>query len=90
MKSTNILVALDVKTILPEVLIDYLCNLVSADENIDYGEQAVELTSDVLSGRSIQNIFHGEKRHRVFGFEPVNCKLHIMKSPDQYTMMLSS
>ena len=90
MQSTNIHVAFGVKIILPEVLIDYLCNLVSSDENIGYGEQAFELTADLLSGRSIQNIFHGEKRHRVFGFEPVNCILHIVKSPDRYTMMLAS
>jgi hypothetical protein len=37
MKSTNIHVAFDVKAILPEVLIDYLCKLVSADENMDHG-----------------------------------------------------
>jgi len=89
MKSGNILIALDVKALLPEVLIDYICNLVWADGKMYDSEQAIELIPDMLSGRSIQSIFHGGKRHRVFGFEPVNCKLHVIKSHNQYQMLLA-
>ena len=90
MNPINIMIAPEIKTILPQVLIDYLCNLLPSNENGSHSEQIFELCPDKLNGQRIQNIFYCDNRRRVFGFSPVSCKLRVINSADQYQMMLAN
>jgi hypothetical protein len=90
MPSTNIQVSPEVKTMLPSVLIDYLCKIALSNENKKESVQTFELVPSKLSGQSIQNILHLDKLIKVFGFTPVRCKLSVLSSPNQYQMILNS
>ena len=90
----NLLVSPDIETILPEVLIEYLWKLVLCENWQNYERQIFILETGELSGRKIQNIYHigdydnSTDTRRVYGVEPVNCKLQVLNSPDGYQMKL--
>lgn len=84
----------DIKAILPDVLIEYLWKLVLSENWREYEEQLFILKAGELSGRNIQDIYHicnygsSIDTRRVYGVEPVNCKLQILNSQDGYQMQL--
>ena len=90
MTITNIQVSPDVKTILPDVLIEYLCGLALSKEYEDYSPQTFSLHSGKLGGQNIQDIIHLGELHRVFGFTPVDCKLNLSSTGDVYKMTLAN
>lgn len=90
MTATNILVSPDVKVLLPDVLIDYLWKLALSDQYLEYAVQTFTLSPGELSGQSTQDIFHLDTLRRVFGVEPVSCKLRVVNSEDQYQMILAN
>lgn len=69
------------KTILPDVVTDYLFGL--ARQNPGAALQVFRLTPDTLGGRDIQNVEHMNCRtgaveyHRIFGFEPVRATVGV-------------
>ena len=85
----------DVKTLLLDVLIDYIWNLALGEKCRYCNNQFFTLEQAKLSGSNVQDILHAydlpryaEKR-RVFGLKPVNCKLRKKTSGGNYRMMLS-
>ncbi len=84
----------DIKAILPDVLIEYLWKLALSESWREYEEQLFILKTGELSGRNIQDIYHvcnyGDSMdtHRVYGVEPVNCKLQVLNSQNGYQMQL--
>jgi len=86
----TISVAPDVRVLLPDVLIDYLCGLALSAAYQDREEQTFVLSPAELGGRSIQNIVHLDEMRRVFGIEPVSCKLCVRAMDAGYAMTLAS
>lgn len=90
----NLLVSDEIKTILPDVLIGYLWKLVLCQEWRNYEEQLFILEVGELSGRGIQKIYHvgynGNSMdiRRVYGVEPVACKLQVFNYCSTYKMQL--
>lgn len=90
----NLSVSPDIKAILPEVLIEYLWKLVLREGWQDYEKQLFTLEAGELSGRNIQDIYHIcdysnlIDKHRVYGVEPINCKLQVLNSKGSYQMRL--
>ncbi len=95
MADVNLIVSSNVKKILPDAMIEYLWKLVLHKEWRTSESQSFVLEVGKLSGQNVQDIFHvynfdsSIEKHRVFGLEPVNCKLQIWKSQNGYQMSLS-
>lgn len=90
MTETVMLVEPGVLATLPGVMIDYLWKLALSDPYRACEEQEFVLEPAELGGRGIQAIFHLDESRRVFGVEPVSCKLRIRSIGDCYHMMLSA
>ena len=90
----NLLTSSEIEALLPGVLIEYLWNLVLNEKLCAYETQSLVLKSGKLSGRDIQDIYHvcdngnSTDIRRVYGVEPVNCKLQVLKSKEDYQMQL--
>lgn len=87
-------VSSEIKKRLPEVLIEYLWKLALNDRYLGYVCQCFNLKPAELGGRDILDIDHicnldqlAETR-RVFGMEPVGCRVQVLNSPDGYEMLL--
>lgn len=84
----------EIKAILPDIMVNYLWELVLGSDWQKYEKQFFVLEATKLSGRSIQDIYHvGEggnlmDRRRVYGVEPINCKLQIVNFQGNYQMQL--
>ena len=85
----------NIKAILPDVLIEYLWKLVLSENWKECEEQLFILKAGELSGRNIQDIYHvcnygspSIDTRRVYGVEPVNCKLQILNFQNVYQMQL--
>ncbi|QAT60177.1 MULTISPECIES: hypothetical protein [Tissierellales] len=95
MTDINLIVSPDVKKILPDVLIEYLWKLVLSNERSTNESQSFALEVGELSGRNVQDILHAYNfgrsigKHRVFGLEPVCCKLRVSRSQNGYQMSLN-
>ena len=93
-ENDNLSVSADIETILPDVLIEYLWKLALCNNWQDYEQQIFILESGELSGRKTQDIYHvgdygnSPDTRRVYGVEPVNCKLQVINSPNGYRMKL--
>lgn len=87
-------VAPDVKTFLPNVLIDYLWQLALCENWKFYEQQLFILQIGELSGCGIQDIYHSRscgnpmEGHRVYGVAPVNCTLQVLYSDGRYEMRM--
>jgi len=87
-------VSTDVKAILSDIMVNYLWKLVLCGDWRNYEKQSFVLETGKLSGRSIQKIYHvcddcnSMDKRRVYGVEPVNCKLQVVNSQGNYQMKL--
>ena len=94
MTAACLTVTSDVQTLLPGVLIDYIWNLALGEKCRYCNNQFFTLKQGELSGGNVQDIHHiydlprYAERRRVFGLDPVNCKLRIKASGGNYQMML--
>lgn len=85
----------DVKAILPEPLIEYLWKLALNGDWAAYEKQQFILEAGELSGQKIQDIYHSSSyenlidTHRIYGTEPVNCKLEILNFQSSYEMVIT-
>lgn len=90
----NLSVSPGIKFMLPDVLIEYLWKLALGDSWQTYESQLFILEPGELSGRKIQDIYHicncnnSIDTRRVYGVEPVNCKLQVSNSKGNYQMQL--
>lgn len=90
----NLSVSADIKAILPDIMVDYLWKLALCEDWRNYEKQSFVLEAGKLSGRGIQNIYHvcddgnSMDKRRVYGVEPVNCKLQVVSSQGNYQMKL--
>lgn len=84
-----------VKSILPDALIEYLWKIVLGG---DWGvgeSRWLTVKANKLSGRDVLDILFedggGREREyrRVFGVDPLNCKLQVQHTPDSYEMLLA-
>ena len=93
-KKPNVLVSQQVKTTLPEPLIDYLCGLLITDTDIRGSNHVFGLSVNQINGREIQDIFHiGENKtaiHRVFGYKPFNAEITINCVENSYHMAMTN
>lgn len=90
MTTPNTSVSSNVRVLLSEALINYLWKLALSDENRQNTGQTFILEPAKLGGREVQDIFHSDDCRRVFGVEPVRCKLRILNSNGGYQMTLIS
>lgn len=90
MTITNISVSPEVKAILPDVLIDWLCKLVISEEDRKNPVQTFALTLEKLGDYSVQNIRYADKLRRLFGFPPVTCNLQVRRCNNQYQMEMAN
>lgn len=90
MTKTNISVSPEVKATVPGVLIEWICGVAVSDECRQTPVQTFTLMPDELGGRSIQNIRHADKLQRVFGFQPVRCRLQVLGHDNQYRMVMAN
>lgn len=93
-KKPNVSVSQQVKTTLPQPLIDYLCGLLETDTDIRGSNHVFGLGVNQINGRDLQDIFHiGENKtitHRVFGYKPVNAEITIICNENGYHMAMSN
>ena len=93
-ENCNISVSTDIKTVVPDIMVKYLCELALCANLQNNESRLFVLKAGELSGRSIQNIYHfcGNgcllDRRRVYGTVPVNCNLQITNSQDTYQIQL--
>jgi len=80
----------EVKALLPDVLIDYLCNLALSEEYNTRPVQTFALDPAELGGRLIQHVLHGGTLRRVFGFDPISCTLCVLHNTNHYQMVVLS
>lgn len=74
-------VTTELQDLLPDVLSDYLCGLVAAQaEGLDGALAECRLEIEELGGRPIQRVECFGKRHYVFGFSPVRCRVLVLVS----------
>lgn len=85
---TNRVVSPDVSALLPNVMIDYIWTLALPNESCAYGNQIFTLEPVQLGWQNIQEIHCLDIRRRVFGVEPIQCKIRVLKSEDSYQMSL--
>lgn len=94
MAAAHFTVSSGVKKILPEALIDYLCKLAAREDLQAYKSQSFILEPRKLGGRNVLDIFHlcdfdrSKECRRVFGIEPVDCKLQVLNFQGNYQMLL--
>ena len=94
--STNrdLMVSPEIKAILPDVLIEYLWQLVLNGKWTTSEKQSFMLQPGKLSGRDIQEIYHtcgnrnSQDVRRVYGVNSMNCVLQVLHSGDDYQMQL--
>lgn len=89
MKIANITISPDVKALLPDVLIDWLCKLAATSEFQAVRTSMLVLTSSTLNGRNVQDIQYGGTQRRLFGFPPVTCKLQLLGTDHQPRMAIA-
>lgn len=95
MAAAHFTVSSGVKRILPKALIDYLWKLAVCENRQAYESQSFILEPRKLGGRNVQDIFHicdfdrSKEYRRVFGIEPVDCKLQVLNLQGNYQMLLS-
>lgn len=96
-KTTNkalLSVSPDVRGTLPETLIEYIWELALSDDWKYYDRQSMILKAVDLNGRKIQDIYHvcdydnATEKRRVYGVEPISCKLQILNLNGRYEMQL--
>ncbi len=84
----------DVRVTLPETLIEYIWGLALSDDWKYCDRQSVILRAVELNGRKIQDIYHvcdydnTTDKRRVYGVEPISCKVEILNSHGRYQMQL--
>ena len=79
----------EVKSILPDVLIEYLYSLICF-EKTNLGETHLfELTPRDINGNIAQNILHRNALHLVFGFMPVEAKIMVRKTAHLFQMQIA-
>lgn len=86
---SQLLVSPNVVALLPDVMIDYLWKLALDDGYREYEEQTFTLEPAKLGGQMIQVISRTDDCKRVFGVDPVQCKLRVLHSADCYQMALA-
>ena len=88
----NLYVSADVKTVIPDVMIKYIWELALYGDWQNDERQLFVLEAGELGGRSIQDIYHYHDNgnsigsRRVYGVEPVNCRIEIVDSHTVYQM----
>jgi hypothetical protein len=90
MMTANIAVSPGVKATLPDVLIDWLCNLAISEEDRKNPVQTFVLTLEKLGDYSVQNIRYADKLRRLFGFPPVTFNLQVRHCNNQYQMVMAN
>ena len=90
MTAKKVLESQGVRALLPNVLIEYLWKLVFSGKYCKCRIQTFTLSPGKLGGKGIQEIFHLDEIRRVFGFEPVSCKLRVFGCGDDYKMVLAN
>lgn len=94
MMIANATVAPGVSKLLPDVLIEYLWKLVFFEEQCAGESQLLTLRARKLGGGDVQDIYcernEGASRdcRRVFGVEPVNCRLQVLHTQGGAQMLL--
>lgn len=92
--NNNLSVSLDIRAILPDIMVNYLWELALGSDWQRYEKQSFVLEAGELSGRGIQDIYHvGDSgnsidKRRVYGVEPINCKLQVVNFQGNYQMQL--
>jgi len=90
----NIVMAPEIKAIMPDVLIKYLIELILSESWQKCSKQLLILETEELNGHDIQNIYHiGVEANlrdtrKIFGVKPINCMLEILNSHGNYQMQL--
>ena len=90
----SISVSTDIQAVLPDIMVKYLLELALREDRQTVEKQLFVLEAGELSGRSVQDIYHFcdngnlSDRRRVYGIEPVNCKIQVIKSQNLCQMQL--
>ncbi|MFT4004712.1 MAG: hypothetical protein QM683_03305 [Lacrimispora sp.] len=90
----NLSVSTGIRAILPDIMVNYLWELALCGDWQKYEKQSFVLEAGELSGRGIQDIYHvcdgtnSMDKRRVYGVEPVNCRLQVVNSQGSYQMQL--
>lgn len=90
----NLSVSTDIRAILPDIMVNYLWQLALCGDWQKYEKQSFVLEAGELSGWSIQDIYHvcdsgnSMDKRRVYGVDPINCKLQVVNSQGIYQMKL--
>lgn len=80
----------NIQQLLPDVLTDYLCNLIEAETtSLDAAMMECKLEPGWMGGRPIQMIELLGKQHLVYGFSPVQCKLLVLLVHGRYQLYLA-
>ena len=79
----------ELQGLLPDVLADYLDSLIAAQtEGLDGALMECGLEIGELGGRPVQTVELYGKRHTVFGFPPVRCRLSVLVSHGRCSLFL--
>ena len=89
MSTANTSVSSGVSALLPDVLIEYLWKLALSGENWKCLDQTFLLNHCEMGGRHAQEICRLYETQRIFGVEPVHCKLHVLSSKNSRKMILA-
>ena len=85
----NMTMAPKLQGLLPDVLADYLDRLIAAQtEGLDGALMECRLEIGEMGGRPVQAVELFGKRHVVFGFPPVRCRLYALVSHGRCTLFL--
>ena len=79
----------EVKSVLPDVLIEYLYSLICVEKTKPEEMYLFELTPRDINGNIAQNILHRNALRLVFGFIPVEVKISIRKVANLYQMQIA-
>ena len=84
----------EIKSILPDVLVEYLWQMALGGNWQQHDQQLFVLESVELCGRKIQDIRHfcdddiATDKRRIYGVEPICCRLQVQLSPEVCRMAL--
>lgn len=79
----------EIQGLLPDVLTDYLDSLIAAEtKGLDGALMECRLEIGEMGGRPVQTVELFGKRHAVFGFPPVRCRLYVLVSHGRCTLFL--
>lgn len=85
-------VSTGIRAILPDIMVNYLWEIALWGDWRNEEKQSFVLEAGKLSGRDIQDIYHvciggnSMDKRRVYGVDPVNCKLQVVNYQGSYQM----